>query len=290
MEVHANHLIEEYFGPVPEASKTELQYSRRTIIAAIDVLESRYSQAEITSLLTDFGPDVYTAIRGETTASAKKRMNDLKQFVDAHPAQRVDDGLLENILVERAASLFPIPDPDWPDQDTLLPVLEKFKRVLEQDGFEITAGSLRRTLPADIGLPGTESDLVRLLDRHRFGTAKGHLEQAMENHARGNWAAANGQLRTFFDALLDAVAERLDPAAKELDSGQQRRAKLGALNFLSIPLNEWGDDGRGFINGLVRRLHPQGAHPGLSDDDDCTFRLHVVLLTAALLLRRFDNK
>ncbi len=117
-----------------------------------------------------------------------------------------------------------------------------------------------------------------------------NLEQALENHARGRWAAANAQLRTFFDALLDGIAERLDPASATLASGQQRRAKLAAMNFLSIPLNEWDNDGRGgFINGLVKRLHPQGAHPGLSDDDDCTFRLHIVLLTAALLLRRFDQ-
>jgi hypothetical protein len=147
----------------------------------------------------------------------------------------------------------------------------------------------RRILPADIGLPTTESELTRLLDRHAFDTAKGHLEQALENHARGNWAAANGQLRTFFDALLDTIAERLDTTATNLPTGHARRSKLASLNFLSIPLNEWDNDGRGFINGLVKRLHPQGAHPGLSDDDDCTFRVHVVLLTAALLLRRFDQ-
>lgn len=286
MERHANHPIEQFFGPMPEASKTELQYSRRTIIAAIDVLE-RYTQAEITSLLTDLGPEVYKAIRDETV-SAKKRMNDLKQFVDAHPAHQVDGGFLENVLVERAALLFPTPDPDWP-AEPLRPDMEKFSRALEQDGFLVTAGSLRRILPADIGLPTTESELIRLLDRHNFATAKGHLEQALENHARGNWAAANSQLRTFFDALLDVIAERLDATAAALPSGQARRAKLASLGFLSVPLNEWGDDGRGFINGLVKRLHPQGAHPGLSDDDDCTFRLHVVLLTAALLVRRFDQ-
>jgi len=128
-----------------------------------------------------------------------------------------------------------------------------------------------------------------VLDCHNFGTAKGHLEQAMENHARGNWAAANGQLRTFFDSLLDAMAERLDRTAANLSSGQARRSKLASLDFLSVPLNEWHNDGRGFINGSVKRLHPQGAHPGVSDDDDCTFRLQIVLLTAALLLRRLDK-
>jgi len=70
---------------------------------------------------------------------------------------------------------------------------------------------------------------MRVLDCHNFGTAKGHLEQAMENHARGNWAAANGQLRTFFDSLLDAMAERLDRTAANLSSGQARRSKLASL-------------------------------------------------------------
>jgi integrase len=46
--------------------------------------------------------------------------------------------------------------------------------------------------------------------------------------------------------------------------------------------------GGGFVNGLAKRLHPQGSHPGLSDQEDSTFRLHTVLLTARLLLERFD--
>lgn len=145
-------------------------------------------------------------------------------------------------------------------------------------------------LPVDVALPETASELTLLLERHGFDVAKGHLEQAIDAHARGKWASANGQLRTFFDALLDEIAERLDTDAARLDSGQPRRAKLAAIGFLSVPLREWDDDGRGFINGLVKRLHSQGSHPGLSDDDDSTFRQHVVLLTAALLLRRFDRE
>ena len=60
------------------------------------------------------------------------------------------------------------------------------------------------------------------------------------------------------------------------------------MGFLSRHLNEWADNGTGFVNGLVKRLHPQGAHPGLSDEEDSTFRLHVILLTARMLITRFD--
>jgi hypothetical protein len=97
------------------------------------------------------------------------------------------------------------------------------------------------------------------------------------------------QFRSFLDGLLDEIAERIDPAATNLPSGQARRTKLAASGFLSRPLNEWDDNGHGFINGLVKRLHPHGSHPGLSDQDDSTFRLHTVLLTARLLLVRFDT-
>jgi len=56
--------------------------------------------------------------------------------------------------------------------------------------------------------------------------------------------------------------------------------------------NEWEND-RGkpaFVLGLWARLHPQGSHPGLSEEDDCTFRLQVTLITARLFLRRLDQR
>ncbi len=218
-------------------------------------------------------------------------MNDLVTFVDAHPAYSVDDGLLETVIVEKAISFFPAGNSDypWSSPRPLTSEMEKLKHVLEQDGFVLTGGMLRRALPADLDLPETESELMHLLDQHGLFTAKGHLDQVFDAHARGNWASANGQLRTFFDALLDAMAERIDPSTSTLGSGQPRRTKLAAAGFLSVPLNEWDNDGKGFINGLVKRLHPEGAHPGLSNEDDSMFRLHIVLLTASLLLRRFDQ-
>jgi hypothetical protein len=115
------------------------------------------------------------------------------------------------------------------------------------------------------------------------------LKEALDTHGRGSWAAANSQIRTFLDALLDEIAVKLDPTAATAGSGQPRRTKLAAQGFLSRELNEWDDNGLGFMNGLAKRLHPKGSHPGLSDDEDSTFRLHVVLLTARLLLTRFDT-
>ena len=50
--------------------------------------------------------------------------------------------------------------------------------------------------------------------------------------------------------------------------------------------NEWTQDGKNYINGLFKMLHTEGSHPGLSDEDHCTFRLHLVLVTTRTFLRR----
>jgi hypothetical protein len=117
------------------------------------------------------------------------------------------------------------------------------------------------------------------------------LDQAIQSHSLGNWAAANSQVRSFLESLFDETAYRLDPNAPHgQNQGEARRQLLANITppFLSRDLNEWSDDGKNFVNGVFKRLHPQGAHPGLSGDEDCTFRLHLVLLLARLFLRRLD--
>ncbi len=88
------------------------------------------------------------------------------------------------------------------------------------------------------------------------------------------------------------MCTKLDLSVSSTSSSQARRAHLANIDppFLERNLNEWRDNGGGFINGLWMRLHSQGPHPGLSDEADSTFRLHVVLITARLLLVRFDAR
>jgi hypothetical protein len=268
------------------------QFSRRTIIAAATVLE-RMTQADLTRFLLELGPD-FPQLSGGGTISVKQRLSNIVIVVDQQQERQLDDGrLLRDALVEKAVSLLQSREnlPAWvthtprPDEASLM-------RCLELDGFTISDNALRRILPAEAELPQAESEIMRLLDAHKFSTPKGHLKQALDAHGRGDWAAANGQLRTFVEGLLDEMAEKVDPAAKAISSGHNRRAHLASVKppFLERTLNEWGDNGVGFINGLMARLHPQGSHPGLSDEADSTFRLHVVLVTARLLLVRFDAR
>jgi hypothetical protein len=291
LERHRNDAIEKYFGPT--AAPEPIRFSRRTVIAAIEVIENarQTTHAALSRYLLILGQDIAAQCNG---SSVTERLNCLIRFVDQQPHYRLEEGKrLTDKLVERAAELLPKPETPrpWDDQPSIpLPSTTAFLTALDRDGFRVTDGAICRALPANLKLPEAEDEIVRLLNKHGFSVAKGHLAQAFAAHAEGHWASANAQIRSFLDDLTDRIAEKLDPAAASLGSGQGRRAKLAALGFLSRDLNEWDDNGNAFFNGLVKRLHPHGSHPGLSDQDDSTFRLHIVLLTARLLLVRYDTR
>ena len=269
-------------------------FSRRTWLAAIDVIEeARYfPQAKLTGFIISLGTEVRHAVRSETV-SAERRLNDLKEFIDDNAGYLTDDGPIERVVIEKAISFIPIsrPDTGWLEPPPPTAVQSRLIHLLDQDGFAFQMGALVPQLPADLGLAEAQSDLYRLLDKYDLRTPKGHLEQALENHARGRWSSANGELRKFLEGLLDEIAVRIDQAAAGIKPGHDRRThlSLGSPAFLSTDLGEWSADGKNFLNGLMKRLHPAGGHPGLSDEDDSTFRLHVVLLTARLFLVRFDR-
>ena len=79
------------------------------------------------------------------------------------------------------------------------------------DGYEVVEGQLRRTLPETLDLPSADDEMRTLSKRFGFQTPLGHLEQAIKNHADGNWAAASGQLRSFVEGLLNEIAEKISP-------------------------------------------------------------------------------
>jgi hypothetical protein len=149
---------------------------------------------------------------------------------------------------------------------------------------------LRAALPGEVDLPAADDEVHQLLKQFGFNVPLGHLDQAIDAHTRGDWAAANSQIRTFLEGLLSDIASHIDPQkSAELASSENRRAWLAERGFLSSSRNEWTNDGKNYLNGLFKMLHTDGSHPGLSDEDHSTFRLHLGLITGRTLLRRLNN-
>jgi hypothetical protein len=115
------------------------------------------------------------------------------------------------------------------------------------------------------------------LDRRGWTTAAGHYRQAIEAFASGNWASANSQLRAFFEDLVPNAGGVLAGAA----TGHVQRAfdALQAAGTLVEGEQQFGKD-------LWRMLHAHGSHPGLSDQDECRFRLLALTGYARYLLSR----
>lgn len=171
-------------------------------------------------------------------------------------------------------------------------------RGLARDGYVVVWGEwpepakLRSALPDEIDLPATDDEVRGLLKHFKFSVPLRHLDLAIDTHTRGDWEAANAQLRTFLEGLLNDIARHIDLAkANALQNGANLRQMLAdnSIGFLAVDRKEWSSDGKNYIEGLFKMLHTDGSHPGLSSEDHCTFRLHVVLVTARTFLRRLQQ-
>jgi hypothetical protein len=99
--------------------------------------------------------------------------------------------------------------PEWEFQPQTV-----FIRGLARDGYVISwendrSPKLRAALPAELELPVVDDEVHQLLKHFQFQEPLGHLAQAIEAHTRGDWAATNGQLRTFLESLFNELPDTL---------------------------------------------------------------------------------
>ena len=261
------------------------QYSQLTIIEAITLFADSI-QAEVDALILRL--DLVDHVHTGSGLSKQNKTNEIIKFAQKYPSHQTVAGanLGDEVVEEAGKRLAKVHPSMWSNSPHSWPFLQ----ALAKDGFMLTPeGVIHKTLPNEADLPQTESELYELLDEFKLTTVKGHLEQAITNHSQSNWASANAQLRTCLEGLFDEVALIIDQANAVTQSpGHNRRQFLANTEppFLVEHLGEWSNDGKNFVNGIFKRLHPDGSHPGLSDEEDCTFRLHMVLIVARYFLRR----
>lgn len=261
-------------------------FTRPTLVAAVELLE-QHSQARFNQMVLRLGLE--DEVPSSTTISVANKCAVLGRIVVQRAetvVETLDGSMTLGEAVIRQAAQLAQPESDHPLQTA-------FARGVARDGYVLVWDengrnpSLRAALPQEIQLPQTDDEVHELLRQFQFATPLGHLDQAIEAHTRGDWAAANGQLRTFLESLFDDIARNVRPQeAAQRPSSENRRALLADIGFLAPDRNEWTTDGKNYINGLFKMLHTEGSHPGLSDEDHSTFRLHVVLVTARTFLRR----
>ena len=270
-------------------------FSPITVVAAAEVIECSHSHQGMETLDIEWGLD------GRTTHASKSGRVALMSRIATSEDRDVytEHGKvpLARAMVEKALTA--------PTNCTATEGWRKLVAGLRFDGFEIVEQShqsdytaearykLRRMLPADIpelDFREAESEIDTLLNQNGFSTASGHLKQATSAFARGEWASANAQMRSFFEGLLNEIAERLgcDVAKKS----KEKRDFLGKIDppFLLAQYNEWNANHQKpqYVQGLMNRMHPHGGHPGLSEEEDATFRLQITLISARLFLRRYN--
>jgi hypothetical protein len=258
-------------------------FSRSTIIAAAHILASTRTHAGLDMLMLKLGVEDHVSSDG----SKEIRVTALVRFAVKYPDTIVEtiDGQITigSAIVQEVIPMWE--RAQWSNWKT---TWDQLLRGLDRDGFIVTnEGTLRRGLPQSVNLPEADDEIRSLLRQFSFLVPLGHIDQAVAAHTRGDWAAANSQLRSFVESLLDEIAGRCSPShATPAPTGHSARQLLATCGFFIPGLNEWKGNGTGFMEAFFRRLHPHGSHPGLSDADDATFRLHIVLIVARLLLRR----
>jgi len=280
------------------------EFNRMTIVAAAEVISSFKSHSDMEVLEVQWGIDD----KCNTSNKSARVASWARIAVEKSPNVMTEAGRvpLTRGLIEIAI--------DAPPSSQNTGAWQRLLAGLRFDGFEVVEENvpsdlssswysaepvgrfvLQRMLPDDV--PGlefreAENEVVTLLQKHNLNVSKGHLNQAIAAFSRGEWAASNAQFRTFYEGFLDEIAVKLG-CDESIDSKAKRRF-LGELDspFLYSEYNEWNrnDNKHQFVQGLMSRMHPHGSHSGLSEEDDCTFRMQITLITARLFLRRFDQR
>ncbi len=266
-----------------------MTFSRSSIVEALKLFDGWTTTNEFDRFLLLFSLET---IAPAGLGSKPTRINALIRHLIANPSLTGPDGadltleIIEYLLTTHARYAWGLTA-----QNPLTDQVPELSRSLARDGYSIlNTGRLRSVLPPNVPMAPSESELEAMLINHGFTVPLGHLQQALAAHTRGDWAAANAQLRSFIEGVFDSIADDLLTPPLPTTSRQRRNA-LSRLSppFIDPALNEWHSNGKGFLEGFWHRLHPQGSHPGLSGEEDCTFRLQMVVLVGHHFVKRFDT-
>lgn len=257
------------------------RFSRSTIVAACEAVGS-HGHDKIDSVILALGvPGVPKGKGASTGLTTKNKAHLLAAYILDDPRSAGERDSMIDTVIEEAIKR------GYSDGGA-------FRRALERDGYSVTDDDqLRRHIPVMADLPAADDEVHSLLEQLGMTTAAGHLKLAEKHHSAGEWSSANGELRKLLQSVLDGIAAKLAPdEAAKVQPGPNMRVVLATKvdpPFLRKDVGEWTENGKNFVEGVFKRLN-EGSHPGLSEQDECTFRLHLVLVVARDFLRRAKER
>lgn len=244
-----------------------MRFSRSTLVALARVIVENNSHTEIDILAYEFRLDKPAVDQNKLAkclglvAALEKRCEEL------HDDQEILK-LLETVLSRVDY---------WrrDDSDNVAGLLA----TLSVDGFELQDDKLVVTTPGPARLGPEVSAVEQNLSAYGLNVAASHYSQAVENLARGNFEAANGQLRSFMEDLFISICKaKRSKNFKDARSALQHMKDSGFLEP-----SEWN-----MYRGFWDSSQNNGPHHGLSDYSEALYRLHVGTAIARYMLRRMD--
>jgi len=177
-----------------------------------------------------------------------------------------------------------------------------FYRFLRLDGYDINFQNLCivEDLALYLQVAEKNDEIIEMLKRYDFNTSLGHYNQAKSSYLGANYAALNGQLRTFVEAIFQDMAAYIrhcEPANADINIVNEINAQSAMIIFakcnypiLNFNLNEWDGNNQtmSYFPAFWKRLHPQGCHPGLPEMNEAIYRFQLVVLNIELLVSRFQ--
>lgn len=258
-----------------------MRLGRKSIAALVEYLK-RKTRTELEYLLFKHDLDP------QNPAESKLKLlgNTLYPLVSEETDETKIKGVLE-LFQEIAQSVhdfaYPVKrDRSRPDNsDQYKEIYDRFRQAIRADSLDLVEGRVTPLVSPSVDIAEEQGLLESRLHKFEFRTSYNHLEQAIDNAERGNWEASNGQIRTFLDALCNAIASRIKRTVRPPLGGEARKY-LEEEGFFS-------HDESQLLKALFRVLHGEGSHPGTSSSDDCHRRRLMALAMANYYLERLEN-
>lgn len=247
-------------------------FSAQTMAACCEVLTQVFTDGELQNFFTKFGLlNIYRRL--PMGVSKLRRFQEVIAYLDRPNKTEETDEIWDAIIIEAVKQL-------KERVGNSSPLLEKIGKCLALEGYQIENDKVLRTLPV---LPETtviREKLEQKLLELGWNIPLKHLQHARATYAEGYWEASNASIRAFLQAIFDHIAEAMPDFPNKLAAGGERRQFLEMKGFLT---REEGE----LLRALFKILHTKGAHPGLSNESDCSSRIIMSLGMAWRVLSRY---